>query len=207
MIGLSMILVFYSLISLVYKEFIFKTVSYKANNSIINTQKSVYEIVQDILVNERLWCKVKIDMSPEREVSESFYIEKSRTIQLSDADGTAQAFGAAIHECGHAIQYNKSKTALKMIRIRDALKKFYLLDIVSPLAVPFFAAFCTPLYIVFCFFLLKLVLRVIIEFFVEVDANLRILKYIKRHIPNPADRKAIRKFLAVCSLTYLSTLC
>lgn len=206
MIGLSILLVIHMFVSLIYTELIFKGVSCEAGNKKINTQKTIYQIIQDILVNEGLWGKVKIEMSPERETSESFYVEKSRTIQLSDADGTAQAVGAAIHECGHAIQYNKSDTAKKIIKTRDALKKFYLLDIVSPLAVPFYAAFCTPLYIVFCFFLLKLVLRVIIEFLVEIDANVRILKYIKKNIPDTADRRAVRKFLAACSLTYLSTL-
>lgn len=193
-------------VSLIYTELIFKGVSYESGNKKINTKKAIYQIVKDILANEEIWGKVKIEMSPKRETSESFYVEKSRTIQLSDSDGTVQSIGAAMHECGHAIQYNKSDVVLKMIKIRDALKKFYLLDIVSPLAVPFFAAFCTPLYIVFSFFLLKLVLRVMIEFLVELDANLRILKYIKKYIPNPKDRKAVRKFLAACSLTYLSTL-
>lgn len=206
MAGLSILLVIHMFVSLIYTELIFKGVSCEAGNKKINTQKTIYQIIQDILVNEGLWGKVKIEMSPEREISDSFYVEKSRTIQLSDVDGTAQAVGAAIHECGHAIQYNKSDTAKKIIKTRDALKKFYLLDIVSPLAVSFFDVFCTPLYIFFCFFLLKLIIRVIIEFLVEVDANLRILKYIKRHIPNPADRKDIRKFLTASSLTYLSTL-
>jgi len=206
MTGLSILLVIHMFVSLIYTELIFKGVSCEAGNKKINTRKAIYQIVQDILANEELWDKVKIEMSPKREMSESFYVEKNRTIQLSDNDGTVQSIGAAIHECGHAIQYNKSDVVLKMIKIRDALKKFYLLDIVSPLAVPFFAVFCTSLYIVFSFFLLKLLLRVIIEFLVELDANLRVLKYVKRHIPNPKDRKAVRKFLTACSLTYLSTL-
>lgn len=206
MIGLSILLVIYMFVSLIYTELIFKGVSYEAESKKIDTQKTIYQIIQNILANEELWGKVKIEMSAKRETSESFYVEKSRTIQLSDADGTAQAIGAAIHECGHAIQYNKSDAAFKIIKIRDALKKFYLLDIVSPLAVLFFAAFCTPLYIASCFFMVKLVARVIVEFLVEADANLRILKYIKRHIPNPEDRIIVRKFLIVCSLTYLSTI-
>jgi len=193
-------------VSLIYTELIFKGVSCEAGNKKINTRKAIYQIVQDILANEELWDKVKIEMSPKREMSESFYVEKSRTIQLSDADGTAQAVGTAIHECGHAVQYNKSVMMKKVIRVRDALKKFCLPDMVSPLAVLFFDGFCTPLYIVFSFFLLKLIARILIELFVEIDANLRILKYIKKHISNPEDRRTVKKFLAACSLTYLSTL-
>jgi len=206
MIELSTYLVIHMFISLIYTEFVFGGILCNAEKRKIHTGKNVYEIIRDILLDEGLWGEIKIDMSPDRKAYESFYVEKSRTIQLSDADGTAQAVGTAIHECGHAVQYNKSVMMKKVIRVRDALKKFCLPDMVSPLAVLFFDGFCTPLYIVFSFFLLKLIARILIELFVEIDANLRILKYIKKHISNPEDRRTVKKFLAACSLTYLSTL-
>ena len=141
MIELATNLVIHMYISLIYTEFVFGDVLCNAEKRKIHTGKTVYGIIRDILLDEGIWGEIKIDMSSDRKAYESFYVEKSRTIQLSDAEETAQAIGTAIHECGHAIQYNKSVMMKKVIRVRDALKKFCLPDMVSPLAVLFFDGF------------------------------------------------------------------
>lgn len=206
MTGLAIILVLYMFASFIYTEFIYTSISNKAKHTPIATDKSIIGIVNSILNDQGLNGVVNVDVSSQRDAPESFYVENSRTIELSDIEGTAQAVGAAIHECGHAIQYNKSDVMLKIIRVRDILKMLRLLDVISPLAVPFFAAFCTPLYIVFSIFMLKLIARVIMEFIVEADANIRAFSYVNKNMPNKADQIAVKKFLTACSLTYLSTL-